>query len=425
MLKYAVALMLGMMAASVQALASPPLTADAAKVAFAEAKQVSDRDGGNLWGVPFYGPTLIVDPVSRTVFANMPDKQGKLKDAGGVYTGKADDALALGNTVAEWAGRRWAMWLWPLPDNVLLRRTVMMHESFHRFEPALGIPIENAICLHMDKMQARILEQLEWRALALALASAGKAQDDAIRDALAFRAKRRGLYSGAGEQERKLELAEGLAEASGMALAMPDRESARWAAIARLTNPEAQGSYARNFIFTSVPAYWRLLDIRRPGWRKAIRADSDLGAMLEKTLPGRVHAAPDDAAYGAMAIAMVETERAAAIEARRAHFHARLVTGPVLLLVNQGQFQISFDSRKVVALDEAPVYPEARITDAWGKLVVGDGVMIPQDFSRFIVAAPAKTDGPHIEGPGWVLDLAPGWVLAPGDKPGSYVVKKG
>ena len=53
------------------------------------------------------------------------------------------------------------------------------------------------------------------------------------------------------------------------------------------------------------------------------------------------------------------------------------------------------------------------------------GVLVPTDFSRATVAAPQNPAGSHIEGPGWTLDLAPGWKLVPGARAGSYVVQKG
>lgn len=70
------------------------------------------------------------------------------------------------------------------------------------------------------------------------------------------------------------------------------------------------------------------------------------------------------------------------------------------------------------------VYPTFHATGGWGTLDVKDGVLLPTDFSHATVAAPKTTMGSHIEGPGWTLDLAPGWQVVPGDKPGSFTLKK-
>jgi hypothetical protein len=49
---------------------------------------------------------------------------------------------------------------------------------------------------------------------------------------------------------------------------------------------------------------------------------------------------------------------------------------------------------------------------------------VPTDFSRATVAAPSDTKGPHLEGPGWTLDLKDGWSVVPGTREGSYTVAK-
>ena len=64
------------------------------------------------------------------------------------------------------------------------------------------------------------------------------------------------------------------------------------------------------------------------------------------------------------------------------------------------------------------------MSDAWGTLDVKEGVLVPTDFSRATVAVPAAITGSHLEGPGWTLDLAPGWHLVPAEKSGSFTVKK-
>jgi hypothetical protein len=74
--------------------------------------------------------------------------------------------------------------------------------------------------------------------------------------------------------------------------------------------------------------------------------------------------------------------------------------------------------------DANTVYPTFHATAEWGTLEVVDGVLVPTEFSGATVAAPKDTGGKHLEGPGWTLDLAPGWSVVPGAKTGSYTVKK-
>ena len=74
--------------------------------------------------------------------------------------------------------------------------------------------------------------------------------------------------------------------------------------------------------------------------------------------------------------------------------------------------------------DAGTVYPTFHVADDWCVLDVKAGALVPTDFSRATVAAPSDIKGPHIESPGWTLDLAPGWQIVPDAKAGSYVVKK-
>ncbi|HUO99269.1 MAG TPA: hypothetical protein VMU01_11405 [Rhizomicrobium sp.] len=411
----------------VSAAAQTPADIDKARASFAEAEQVSDHDDGKLWGQPLYGPMLVVDPVTRAVMANEADDAGALHKEGDVYAGRLPDTLALGYTSVDWGGKRWTMLLLPLPADTLLRRTAMGHEMFHRIEPGLGIKPINVLNLHLDTSEGRIWIELEWRALAAALATQGEVQEGAIRDALAFRAHRQALFAGSAESERMMEIVEGLAEYTGLVAAASDRGAMLWNVMGRLTRPDAESTFVRTFIFTSVPAYGLLLDERQPGWRRSITQNSDLGAMLRSTLKRSATASAEEAAqrYGATAIRAAETERAAVKAAEKARFHKLLVEGPTLTLPNAGQFNFSFNTTTIVSLgDDGAVYPTFHATDAWGTLDVKDGALVPTDYSKAVLPAPSKNEGQHLEGPGWTLDLAPGWRAVPESKTGSFVVRK-
>ena len=55
---------------------------------FEEARAICDRDSGRLWGVTLYGPMLFVDPGSRAIVASHADKDGLLRERGGVFVGR-------------------------------------------------------------------------------------------------------------------------------------------------------------------------------------------------------------------------------------------------------------------------------------------------------------------------------------------------
>jgi hypothetical protein len=406
----------------------PPIDYAKAKDYFAEAKAWSDHDGGRLWGTKLYGAMFFVDPETRFVVANEPDPDGVLHADNGLYVGTLPQNVIVSNAPVDWENKRWTMLIWFLiPEDALVRRIMFEHESFHRIQPALHLMAPDTPSLHLDTPEGRLWMQLEWRALAAALAQQGPAQTRAIRDALAFRAHRRALFPGSAKLEDGLEIAEGIPEYTGTIAGDPDLASARWHTIGRLTNPDQTMTFVRTFAYLSGPPYGLLLDERLPGWRTKLTVDSDLGDLLASTLKGRV---TDDAEaradiYGAAAIRIAEADRARKADAEKARYHALLVDGPTLLLPRAGKFAFSFNPSTLISLgDDGTVYPTFHVVSGWGTLDVKAGALVPTDFSRATVAAPSDTKGPRIEGPGWTLDLAPGWTIIPAAKARSYTVKQ-
>jgi hypothetical protein len=332
----------------------------------------------------------------------------------------------IANTALDWAGKRWTMVMWPLPVNSQPRERLLAHELFHRIEPELGIPAASPENAQLDSLEGRILLQLEWRALAAALASSWTEQNGAIRDALAFAGKRHEMFPGSQETERALVLNEGLAEYTGVAIASPDAASARWRVIARLTNPEGE-TFVRSFGYASGPAYGLLLDGRLPGWRKRVNGKADLAALLASTVPSTGPVAVDQRAvvYGGEALRLVETERDSRSKEEKQRYRKLLADGPTLTLPNAGKFNYSFDPNGLVPLEGlGTVYPTFEVTDAWGALSVQQGALLASDFNSVRIAAPANVGGSHLTGPGWKLDVAAGWHVVPGDKAGSFVLRK-
>jgi hypothetical protein len=407
---------------------SSPIDMAQAKAAFAEAEAVSDKEGGHLWGKKLYGALFFVDPETRAVVANEPDPDGVLHAANGVYIGTLPKEIIVSNAPTEWEGKRWTMLMWPtIPTDTIDRRIIFAHELFHRIQPGLGLMAQDSPNLQLDTPEGRLWLQLEWRALAAALVEPGPGQTQAIRDALAFRSHRHALFAGSAQTEASLEIAEGVPEYTGTIAGEPDRDSARWRAIGKLSDPDRSITFVRSFAYTSGAPYGLLLDSRLPGWRTKLSAQSDLSALLASTLPPHQTVSAEARApfYGAAAIRIAEAERAQKAEAAKARYRARLVEGPTLLLPGGKKFAFSFNPSTLVSLgDTDTVYPTFHANAEWGTLDVTDGVLVPTDFSRATVAAPKDIQGPHLEGPGWTLDLATGWSVVPGARAGSYTVAK-
>jgi hypothetical protein len=404
-----------------------PIDLEKAGKAFSEAQQISGKDGGRLWEKLLYGPMLFVDPETRAVVANEPDAQGLLHPQGSVYIGALPESVPIADAPTEWAGKRWTMLRWPMPEDTLTRRVEFAHEMFHRIQPELHLNAPDTLNSHLDTAEGRLWLELEWRALSAALIESGSAQVQAISDTLAFRNHRHKLFPGSAESERNLEIAEGIPEYTGLAAGAQDGESARWRAIEKLADPDLTMTFVRSFAYISGPAYGLLLDQRLPGWRKKLSAGSDLGGMLASTVPHTTAVSAEEraAVYGQTAIRLAEADRAAKIDAERIRYRALLVEGPTLTLSNAKSFHFSFNPSTLISLGDAgTVYPTFHASDAWGTLDVKEGVLLPADFGRATVAAPANTKGRHLQGPGWALDLADGWHVVPASRAGSYIVQK-
>ena len=396
-----------------------------AKRLFAEAQSVSDKEGGHLWGRKLYGRMLLVDPQTCAVVANEADPEGVLHATDGVYVGTLPTSLIISNAPIDWEGLRWTMLMWfTIPDDTVVRRITFAHELFHQMQPDLHLMANDRLALHLDTLDGRVWLQLEWRALAAALIQTGPAQTVAIRDALAFRAYRHAQFPDSGEIEASQEIAEGVPEYTGVVAGEPDVYAARWHAASKLAQPDVSVSFVRSFAYTSGPGYGLLLDERLPGWRAKLSAQTDLGEVLGSRFKGQAAVSARDRAlyYGVGEIQIAEVNRAAKADAQKARYRALLIEGATLLVPKPERF--SFNPSTLISLGSAgTVYPTFHAISAWGTLDVKDGVLVPTDFSSASLAAPTGTNGPHLEGPGWTIDLASGWLVVPGPKPGSYVLQ--
>ena len=105
-----------------------PLDVNIARQQFQAAQDICGRDGGRFWGVSLCGPILFVDPPSRQVVANRKDGAGVLKQEGDVFTGVLPTSVNIASTPTQWSGVLWTQIIWPLPNDVNRRNTVLAHE---------------------------------------------------------------------------------------------------------------------------------------------------------------------------------------------------------------------------------------------------------------------------------------------------------
>jgi hypothetical protein len=310
----------------------------------------------------------------------------------------------------------------------------MMHESFHRVQPDLGIPLAMPHNHHLDSGTGRLWIRLEWRALLDAMARDEPLKSDALTDAFVFRAFRHSLFEHAAEEERQLELNEGLAEYTGLRLGGLEPEQQRAAAISALRGYERSSTLVRSFAYACGPVYGRLLDDAMPGWHRRVRKNTDLVELLQSALDYRAPKNLEDeavrraAVYDYDVLLAEESQRELAREDRLAQLRARYVDHPVLAIDLIGEHSYSFLPHDVHALDDiGTVYGGMRISGPWGILDAPGGALrieTARGVPRIVVPAPLNTDAQPIRGDGWILDLKPGWRLGPGPRAGDFLIER-
>lgn len=360
-----------------------------AQLVFDNARIASAEDAGKLWGVPLYGPMIVVDRETRA-FSRSDGTSGTLPAN-----------VIIANTATPIEGKLTTMIaLQSIGATTVEQRRLAMHECWHRVQQELGFPASNTNNPHLDTLDGRVSLQLELRALAAALRATGEARTAAIRDAVGYRAARRAQFAGAAENERALENNEGLAEYTGVALRGTPAEESRFAIAREIESVDPKTSFVRGFAYLTGPAYGLLLDTVKPGWTRKYTAKDDLALVLANAVGGQALLPVATAAEGQAGVPVLHGERYGEAELRAAeerrdreqrervaHYRAHLVDGPVLLLpMNNAHF--GFDPNAVVPLGEAGnVYPKLDVTAPWGHIAVDSGALIPNDWSRIVVSA--------------------------------------
>jgi hypothetical protein len=396
---------------------------------FQEAQALCSRDKGKLWGIQLCGPMLFVDPKTRTVVANQPDSEGILTKSGNVFIGKLPATVNIANTAADWAGVKWTMIIFPLPEDRYRRTNLMAHELWHRVQNEIGFPSSGAANNHLDTRDGRVWLQLEWRALAAALSSGGKHRRRAITDALLFRSYRRAIFPQAASEERQMEMHEGLAEYTGVRLSGSPNLN-QYVVDGDLKEAAKKQTFVRSFAYATGPAYGILLDETGRNWRQGLKKEDDLDVVLQKTLAIKL---PQDIKQAAAARARIysgdklqasENERENDRQKLLAAYRAKLVDGPVLAIPLQ-QMSMQFNPGNLLPLDSlGTVYPDIRVVDVWGILTVSKGALINPTFSRIYISAPDNLNASPLQGDGWTLELKAGWTVAAGGRSGDYAIKR-
>jgi hypothetical protein len=407
--------------------------------ALRDARTACEADAGALWKHSLCGSIALVDRQTRLVIAN-DTVAGKhflrLDDA---YVTTLPENQYVANTSFPWGGRTWTMVALPLPKDRYARIALVMHETFHREQEALGLRQPDALNNQLDMRAGRTWLRLEYRALARALESLPdkNAARHHAESALLFRAERRALYPGSDSLEATLEIQEGLAEYTGQRLAMQLTGEGPTRVGKYVRDYETTPTFVRAFAYGTGPAIGILLDQFDPNWRDAVRTKRDIGSLLAQAIhfqrPRNLARASRARAqeYGWDEVDRTEAARDSARAPAMQGYRARLGDGPVITLrQSKDSLAWSYDPTELIGFDlQSTVYPSGNFSAPWGKLTVDSGgVLVQNDFSSIRIGAPASptpAEAREINGDGWTLVLNPGWSLrADSSREGSLVAAK-
>jgi hypothetical protein len=380
---------------------------------FKEAQAVCVRDGGRLWGMSICMPMVIGDARTQTFATSQPPPDAPRPRLIGLLNGPI-----------QWGDTMWAAIMW---DTVALqeprlRSGMLIHESFHIVQMRLGLRVDALSAEHLDSVDGRYWMRLEWRARARALRESGEPRALAIREALAFRQARHARFPDMVESERAVEINEGFASYTQAVLPAQSEADAIARALDGLTAAEGGESFVRTFAYASGPAYGLLLDAASPGWTRKLRASDDPAALLMRalTIQPVADVAAAAARYGGAELRAAEEQREQQRQARIAELRRQFVDGPVLVMPGAGR-GLSNSLGAVVIPDVGTIYFGAyRQTGEWGALEADKGVLVSTDGRSRRLPAPVRRDDITVDGDGWTVKAAPGWVVREGARRGDY-----
>ncbi|NSL86798.1 hypothetical protein ECE50_008150 [Chitinophaga sp. Mgbs1] len=388
------------------------------------------RKNKAIWGTDLYNNILLIDPVTRQVYANRPDSAGLLQKSGSVYTGTWPVSQNIANTSVEWSGYHWAMVQLPLPKRTGDRLNLLTHELFHRAQPGLGFNTRDALNNHLDTRDGRIYLQLELAALGKALEATSPAiRKKHLTDAFTFRQYRYSLFPGAEKTENMLELHEGLAEYTGVMMSGRTKAETLQSIAFQKQRFLGAGTFIRSFAYHTVPVYGYLLAQTNPSWTRDIKDTTSLEAYFRKawqlTIPANLGAAVTERApaYDGPAIIAAETVREEKRLAVVAGYVKTLVTDPHTEIRFE-KMNISFNPSNMLPLEKyGTVYITLRITDKWGVLTAQEGALVGAGWEKVSVTLPERINGNTITGRGWELQLNEGYQLVKDDA-GQYKLQR-
>lgn len=363
-------------------------------VAMKEFQTVCDTDSGALWGKNLFGPTMFVDPNTRTVVANRQNKANSFVQKGDLFCGQLPEETNIANTSMDYCGEHWTCVMWDKGRDALSTTHLLIHESWHRIQTEIGIPPISSLNQHLDETKGALLMKLELMVLEDLLLEKGN-NDQCLHDALMVRKYRQAKYPDG--NEKNFECHEGSAEYTAYKL-LPIDEKYKKAVIAASIrkNLDADG-YCNSFAYLTGPAYGFVLDDMMPSWKDSVRMGMTMQDLLMSRidLPERVDG--EDIirlaeTYQATEFLRSEGDRLETQMLKDAVIKDRFATSKWLVIPNNGVNFTFNPNEHLVKYDSiGTIYQTMRLSGDFGTIETDDGIMIASDWSRFIL--PYSEDG--------------------------------
>ncbi|MEO9852561.1 MAG: hypothetical protein ABJH72_20150 [Reichenbachiella sp.] len=397
--------------------------------AVAEIDSLLKLDDRWFWGHDLYGPIIFIDPETREFAANQNSSSGQFRKENTVYLGTLPDTYNIANTAINWEGKRWTMVMLPLPTDQYARNNLIIHELFHRIQPAIGFDslqeISNA---HLDTYEARVLLILELEALKNALISEDISEkNNHIKNALNFRSARH-ISDKVKSAENALEMNEGLAEYTGAMLSGRSDAEMKLHFKSKIENYYASSTFVRSFAYQTIPVYGFFLSKRTTAWQREITENTNLTDYFVRAFSAEIS---EDITFDSI-IKMGGYDNDAIIEKEQNRERNRLAKEEMLrkkyleeptLKLNFKKMNISFNPANIIPLGElGTVYPTMRITDHWGILEVENGALLDANWGFVMLSAPTLIEAETVTGDGWTLQLNEMWEVTTAKE--QYQLKK-
>ena len=369
------------------------------------AQLLNKKTSVDLWRVQLNAPVVIVNPAENkmyfTAIAN--GKVEPLKEEAW------DNKVPLANSFYEYNGKKYvtiienALQYAPCNDRVNL----LAHEIFHLHQNSLGINNTASNNFHIDGVSGRALLQIEMAALQKALT--GDMQS--LYNALYVRKYRQSLSTD--NNEDMYELNEGLANYTGIKLAIPDPRTE----VTDALNYTISRGYANAFAYATGAAYALILDSISPAWRYDTDLLKGLPYLFAKHDKKYDITVTDDYVNRLLADNNFDAILAKEQEELKSFgdvdaFRSLLLpeTSKVFIPNNGVNFTYNPNDR-IISLNDAVLLRNLTLKGEWGSAKITSGIVRLNNWSAFYLLPPTEVNGNNAKGDNYEISLNDGWKL--------------